>query len=102
MHRVLSDQDLNVSPIFLQVIRPFLLRRKKAEVEKHLPSKVQVVLKSDLSAWQRSYYKQILESSSVAVEGGQSTGAFWLVCFLYMRIHLSFLVSVFHSFVRKA
>jgi SNF2 family DNA or RNA helicase len=58
----------------MQVIRPFLLRRKKAEVEKHLPSKVQVVLKSDLSAWQRSYYKQILESSSVGVEGGATTG----------------------------
>ncbi|GAQ78262.1 putative SNF2 family DNA repair protein [Klebsormidium nitens] len=69
-----EEEEILVIRRLQQVIRPFLLRRKKAEVEKHLPSKVQVVLKSDLSAWQRSYYKQILESSSVAVEGGQATG----------------------------
>ena len=63
-----SDVSLTEEEQFLvirrlhQVIRPFLLRRKKAEVEKFLPGKTQVILKCDLSAWQRLYYKQIMES----------------------------------------
>lgn len=58
--------------IIFQVIRPFLLRRKKAEVEKYLPSKAQVILKCDMSAWQRIYYQQITESGRVGLDSGKS------------------------------
>lgn len=51
----------------LQVIRPFLLRRKKNEVEKFLPQKTQVILKCNLSAWQRTYYSQIIEDGKVGL-----------------------------------
>lgn len=34
-----------------QILRPFLLRRVKKEVEKELPDKIEVVIKVDLSAW---------------------------------------------------
>jgi len=36
-----------------QVLRPFLLRRVRKEVEKELPDKIEIVIKVDLSAWQK-------------------------------------------------
>ena len=56
---------------FLQVIRPFILRRRKDEVEKYLPSKTQVILKCDLSAWQKAYYKQVTEQGRVGLSHGK-------------------------------
>lgn len=56
---------------FLQVIRPFILRRKKDEVEKYLPSKTQVILKCDLSAWQKIYYQQVTEMGRVGLAHGK-------------------------------
>jgi SNF2 family DNA or RNA helicase len=41
------------------VLRPFLLRRVKKEVESELPSKVEYVIKVELSAWQKKIYEQI-------------------------------------------
>ncbi|GAB2266574.1 Probable ATP-dependent DNA helicase chr12 [Dionaea muscipula] len=58
------------------VIRPFLLRRKKEEVEKYLPQKTQVILKCDLSAWQKVYYQQVTDIGRVglATASGKSKG----------------------------
>ena len=42
-----------------EVLRPFLLRREKKEVEKELPNKVEYVIKIELSAWQRIVYDVI-------------------------------------------
>ncbi|CAM6084117.1 unnamed protein product [Calypogeia fissa] len=67
----LSDEEqLLVIRRLHQVIRPFLLRRKKAEVEKFLPGKTQVILKCDLSAWQRLYYQQVINSGRVGLDSG--------------------------------
>jgi SNF2 family DNA or RNA helicase len=41
------------------VLRPFLLRRVKAEVEKELPNKIEMVIKVDISAWQKIVYTGI-------------------------------------------
>lgn len=73
-----EEEQLLVIRRLHQVIRPFLLRRKKAEVEKFLPSKTQVILKCDLSAWQRIYYQQITESGRVGLNygTGKSKGLF--------------------------
>ena len=54
-----------------QVLRPFLLRRKKVEVETELPAKAEVVLLARLSAWQQHYYTRILAAQRVcATDGG--------------------------------
>eukprot|EP00698_Gefionella_okellyi_P018911 TRINITY_DN5728_c0_g1_i1.p1 TRINITY_DN5728_c0_g1~~TRINITY_DN5728_c0_g1_i1.p1 ORF type:complete len:1195 (-),score=255.42 TRINITY_DN5728_c0_g1_i1:350-3466(-) len=42
-----------------QTLRPFLLRRLKKEVATQLPDKQELILKCDMSAWQRSLYKEI-------------------------------------------
>ncbi|CAH2072376.1 unnamed protein product [Thlaspi arvense] len=67
----LTDEDelLYINRLH-HVIRPFLLRRKKNEVEKFLPGKTQVILKCDMSAWQKLRYKQITEKGSVGLYSG--------------------------------
>ena len=43
-----------------------MLRRVKSEVEKELPSKIERVIKVDLSAWQRIVYNGIQENGVLA------------------------------------
>lgn len=40
-----------------KVLEPFLLRRVKKDVEKSLPAKVEQILRVDMSAQQKQYYK---------------------------------------------
>ncbi|KAI5058249.1 hypothetical protein GOP47_0026942 [Adiantum capillus-veneris] len=63
-----EEEQLLIIRRLHQVIRPFLLRRKKAEVEKFLPIKAQIILKCDMSAWQRVYYQQITEQGRVGLD----------------------------------
>lgn len=42
-----------------KVLRPFLLRRLKKEVESQLPEKTEYVIKCDMSALQRILYKHL-------------------------------------------
>lgn len=55
-----------------QVLRPFLLRRMKKEVERELPNKIEYVIKVDLSAWQKIYYEQLKKHGMLALD--PSTG----------------------------
>lgn len=65
-----DEEELLIIRRLHHVLRPFLLRRKKDEVEKYLPSKTQVILKCDLSAWQKAYYQQVTEMGRVGLESG--------------------------------
>ncbi|KAK9672015.1 hypothetical protein RND81_12G070200 [Saponaria officinalis] len=71
-----DEEELLIIRRLHQVIRPFILRRKKDEVEKYLPSKTQVILKCDLSAWQKVYYQQVTDWGRVGLETekGKSKG----------------------------
>lgn len=42
------------------ILRPFLLRREKKEVESQLPDKVEKVLRCDLSTMQRLIYNRLV------------------------------------------
>ncbi len=44
-----------------QVLRPFMLRRTKREVEGELPEKTEHVIRCDMSAWQQLWYRQVAE-----------------------------------------
>lgn len=46
-----------------KVLRPFLLRRLKKEVESQLPSKVEYIIKCEMSALQRVLYRYVLRFS---------------------------------------
>lgn len=47
------------------MLRPFLLRRKKSEVETGLPEKTDFVVFCDMSAWQRLYYQQVVAKKNI-------------------------------------
>ncbi|KAJ6981794.1 ATP-dependent DNA helicase CHR12 isoform X1 [Populus alba x Populus x berolinensis] len=65
-----DEEQLLIIRRLHNVIRPFILRRKKNEVEKYLPGKTQVLLKCDLSAWQKVYYQQVTEMGRVGLHTG--------------------------------
>ena len=46
-----EEEQLLIINRLHQVLRPFLLRRVKKEVESELPNKVEYVIKVELSAW---------------------------------------------------
>ena len=54
-----EEEQLLIINRLHQVLRPFLLRRVKKEVESELPNKVEFVIKVELSAWQKHIYEQI-------------------------------------------
>jgi len=53
-----------------KVLRPFLLRRLKADVEKGLPPKKETILKVGLTEMQRHYYKSLIQKDIEAIQGG--------------------------------
>lgn len=53
-----------------KVLRPFLLRRLKKEVEKDLPDKVEKVVKCKLSGLQNQLYQQMLNHNALFVGAG--------------------------------
>eukprot|EP00347_Sterkiella_histriomuscorum_P012579 403368026 len=61
-----EEEQLLIINRLHQVLRPFLLRRVKAEVEKELPNKIEMVIKVDLSAWQRIVYDGITDNGKLA------------------------------------
>ncbi|RKO85465.1 SNF2 family N-terminal domain-containing protein, partial [Blyttiomyces helicus] len=63
-----GDQDKAVSQLH-KVLRPFLLRRIKADVEKSLLPKKRINIYTGLSSMQRSWYKKLLEKDIDAVNG---------------------------------
>ncbi|CAH0558695.1 unnamed protein product [Brassicogethes aeneus] len=57
-----------------KVLRPFLLRRLKKEVESQLPDKVEYIIKCDMSGLQRVLY-QHMQSKGVLLTDGSEKGA---------------------------
>lgn len=51
-----------------KVLRPFLLRRLKKDVESQLPDKVEYIIKCEMSALQRSMYTQMQEKGIMKTE----------------------------------
>uniref|UniRef100_A0A0E0DLV6 ATP-dependent DNA helicase CHR12 n=1 Tax=Oryza meridionalis TaxID=40149 RepID=A0A0E0DLV6_9ORYZ len=70
-----DEEQLLIIHRLHQVLRPFLLRRKKDEVEKYLPVKTQVILKCDMSAWQKAYYEQVTSNGRVSLGSGLKSKA---------------------------
>ncbi|KAK5120002.1 hypothetical protein LTR85_007078 [Meristemomyces frigidus] len=56
-----------------KVLRPFLLRRLKKDVEKDLPDKQERVIKCNKSALQAKLYKQLLNHNKIMVSDGKGS-----------------------------
>eukprot|EP00189_Rhodosorus_marinus_P008285 CAMPEP_0184753440 /NCGR_PEP_ID=MMETSP0315-20130426/44101_1 /TAXON_ID=101924 /ORGANISM="Rhodosorus marinus, Strain UTEX LB 2760" /LENGTH=2740 /DNA_ID=CAMNT_0027232815 /DNA_START=1 /DNA_END=8224 /DNA_ORIENTATION=- len=53
-----------------QVLRPFLLRRLKSEVESQLPDKIETVIRCQQSVWQKVLYRQVQNKAAVSLGDG--------------------------------
>ena len=72
--KVSEEEKLLVIRRLHQVLRPFLLRRLKTDVEAQLPSKVERTLKCQLSAYQRVMYDQLRRKGALKMrEVGSKT-----------------------------
>ena len=72
----------------VQVLRPFLLRRLKADVEKGLPPKKETILKIGMSDMQKKYYAALLQKDIDAVNGGADRcGPVWLTHNIFLPFH---------------
>ena len=54
-----EEQELLIINRLHTVLRPFLLRREKKDVEKELPSKTEYVIKLGLSSWQKLFMDKL-------------------------------------------
>ena len=57
-----------------KVLRPFLLRRLKKDVESELPDKVEKIVKCKLSSLQMQLYKQMKKHGMLFAEGKDARG----------------------------
>jgi ATP-dependent helicase STH1/SNF2 len=81
LHKVISTGDLVVYTlgitffyltfdIFKQVLRPFLLRRLKKDVESELPDKVEHVIRCKFSGLQAKLYSQMKKHGMLYMQSG--------------------------------
>lgn len=65
-----------------KVLEPFLLRRVKKDVEKSLPAKVEQILRVDMTAQQKQFYKydQFSSSGKVLISTLDEERVFFNVC----------------------
>lgn len=56
-----KDQDEEKKALLGRLIKPFILRRKKSEVLRDLPEKIEEIAYCDLSGEQRTLYNQVVE-----------------------------------------
>lgn len=70
-----EEETLLVINRLHKVLRPFLLRRMKSQVESQLPEKMEKVIKCEMSAWQRRMYDNMTNSGVMTLgsEDGQYT-----------------------------
>ncbi|KAL9624987.1 MAG: hypothetical protein Q9160_000716 [Pyrenula sp. 1 TL-2023] len=66
-----EEEQLLVIRRLHKVLRPFLLRRLKKDVEKDLPDKQERVVKCRFSALQAKLYKQLVTNNKLAVSDGK-------------------------------
>lgn len=71
--RYVTQVELNEEETILiirrlhKVLRPFLLRRLKKEVESQLPDKVEYIIKCDMSGLQKVLYKYVIHLRDATV-----------------------------------
>lgn len=67
---LLHCSPVNVSASYCKVLRPFLLRRLKSDVEKGLPPKKETILKVGMSQMQKQFYRALLQKDLEVVNAG--------------------------------
>lgn len=68
-----EEENLLIISRLHQVLRPFMLRRLKTDVEAHLPDKVEIVFRCNMSSWQRVLYRQVRNRLGIASGAGNGS-----------------------------
>ena len=74
--QALGNSELNEEETLLvisrlhQVLRPFMLRRLKTDVEAQLPDKVEAVIRVPMSIWQKTLYRQMRNKLGIGTLSG--------------------------------
>ncbi|OAG31879.1 ATP-dependent helicase STH1/SNF2 [Nematocida displodere] len=66
-----EEEELLIIKRLHKVLRPFLLRRLKKDVEAGLPNKVETVIKCRMSGLQRSLYTEVRDAAVCKAEGAK-------------------------------
>ncbi|KAG1678034.1 hypothetical protein FOA52_000830 [Chlamydomonas sp. UWO 241] len=69
-----KEKEAEVVGQLHKVLRPFLLRRIKSDVEKSLPPKKETILKIGMTEMQRKWYAGLLQKDVEALQGGADRG----------------------------
>uniref|UniRef100_A0A1X7SDU6 SNF2 N-terminal domain-containing protein n=1 Tax=Amphimedon queenslandica TaxID=400682 RepID=A0A1X7SDU6_AMPQE len=69
-HKAYHEGDTSNLSSLHQQLEPYLLRRIKKDVEKSLPSKVEQILRVEMSSVQKQYYRWILTRNYKALSKG--------------------------------
>ena len=80
-----EEEQLLVIRRLHKVLRPFLLRRLKKDVEKDLPDKQERVIKCNFSALQAKLYTQLVNHNRIMVNDpqGQKDWDAWVIEYAY-------------------
>lgn len=65
-----EEENLLIISRLHQVLRPFMLRRLKIDVETQLPDKVEIVFRCEMSVWQRVLDRQMRARIGIAAGSG--------------------------------
>ncbi|KAI3649488.1 hypothetical protein MP228_005120 [Amoeboaphelidium protococcarum] len=65
-----EEEQLLIIKRLHKVLRPFLLRRLKKDVESDLPDKTERILKTNLSSLQQKLYSQVRQSGAMMISSG--------------------------------
>jgi SNF2 family DNA or RNA helicase len=66
----------SVLQAFNDLINPYLLRRKKEDVDDTIPQKEETLVEVDLTSIQKTYYKAIMERNMQILSQGKVTNIF--------------------------
>jgi ATP-dependent helicase STH1/SNF2 len=69
-----TEEQLLIVHRLHEVLRPFMLRRVKLEVLDQLPDKTELVIRCDLSRWQKELYKAIADKGIANRDSRPETG----------------------------
>lgn len=72
-NRLSQEEQLLVVQRLHEVLRPFVLRRVKREVQDQLPEKSETVLRCPLSAWQKQLYRAMISKSFTSSQQGSAS-----------------------------
>lgn len=82
---VMNEQDKETINKLHQLLRPYLLRRVKAEVEKQMPGKYEHVIYCKLSKRQREYYDGFMSRASTKQELASGNHFSIMNCLMQLR-----------------